>query len=169
VSDSPTPGPAKKAALGADLVLPALGVAFAFYFFHSVRDMAWEAKATAVVVGVTLLALIALLVVRVFLRVIAGEATLGLAPLIEPRRTQPRRLAVLALTGLFIAVIPWLGVTLGLFLLTGALMAVLGAGSWRRILATSAIIAASAYLLFIALLNSRLPRGPVEKLFAAMF
>jgi len=169
VSESAPPGPADKAALGADLVLPALGVAFAGYFFLSVQDLAWEAKATAVIVGAALLALIALLVARVLLRVAAGGASLSLAPLIEPRRTQPQRLAVLGLTGLFIVAIPWLGVTLGLFLLTGALMAVLGAGSWRRILATSGIVAATAYLLFIALLDSRLPRGPIEKLLAATF
>ncbi|MCK6453164.1 MAG: hypothetical protein L6R19_20295 [Alphaproteobacteria bacterium] len=159
----------EKAALGADLVLPALAVALTAYFFVAVADLAWEAKANAVVIGVVLLALVALHVARVALRVWAGEASLGIAPLIEPRRTQGARLMLVALTALFVFLIPWLGVTLGLFLLTGALMVVLGAGSLRMIATVSATVAIVAYLLFIALLNSRLPRGPVEKLLAMLF
>jgi len=166
---SAAPPEAGKAALGADLVLPALAVALTVYFFVSVADLSWEAKANAVVIGVALLALIAVHVARVALRVWAGDATLSLAPLFEPRRTQRQRFLLVALTALFIFVIPWLGVTLGLFLLTAALMLVLGAGSIRMIAATSATVAIAAYLLFIALLNSRLPRGPVEKLLSMLF
>lgn len=166
---SADPHEGEKAALGADLVLPALAVALTVYFFVSVADLAWEAKANAVVIGVALLALVVLHVARVALRVWAGDASLSLVPLIEPRRTQGRRLMLVALTALFVFLIPWLGVTLGLFLLTSALMLVLGAGSLRMIAAVSATIAITAYLLFIALLNSRLPRGPVEKLLAMLF
>jgi hypothetical protein len=157
-----------KAALGADLVVPALAVGLIGYFFVSVADLAWEAKANAIVISVVLLALIAIHAGRVALRVWAGEATLSLAPLFEPRRTQRARILLVVLTALFIFLIPWLGVTLGLFLLTSALMHVLGAGSIRRILATSSVIALSAYLLFIALLNSRLPHGPFEKLMSLL-
>jgi hypothetical protein len=165
--ESPPPG--SKTPLGADLVLPGLAVIFAAYFFYSVWDFAWEAKANAVVIGATLLVLIVAFLVRLAVRVAVGEASLSFAPLIEPRRVLIPRLAIVLLTALFVFAIPYLGLTLGLFLLTAALMAVLRAGSLAKIAATSGIIAISAYLLFIALLNSRLPRGPVEKLLALLF
>lgn len=157
-------GDSGKSALGADLVVPAMAVALTAYFFVSVADLSWEAKANATVIGVVLLVLVAIHVGRVLLRVRAGEATLSLTPLFEPRRTQRARVLLVALTALFIFLIPWLGVTLGLFMLTSALMLILGAGSLRKILTVSGIIAITAYVLFIAILNSRLPHGPFEKL-----
>lgn len=165
MSDVPTPRPA----LGADLVLPAMALGFAAYYFSSVWDLNWEAKANAVVVGTTLVALCGLFAARVLVQVALGRATLGLEPLVAPRALLPRRLAVAALAALFIFLLPWLGLTLGLFALIGALMLAMGVRAPRRILATAAIVAAGAYLLFIALLNSRLPRGPVEKLLASLF
>lgn len=155
--------------VGGDLVLPGLAVAFAAYFFYSVWDLSWEAKANATIIGVTLLVLIGVFLARTALKVMRGEAGLGFDTLIEPRSMQGRRFAVVALTALFIVVIPWLGLTLGLFALVVALMLVLRAGSYRIIVATSATVAIAAYLLFIALLNSRLPRGPLEKLLALLF
>lgn len=162
-------GAARTTPLGADLVLPALAVGFAIYFFVSVDDLAWEAKANAVVIGTSLLALIALFVVRVGLMLARGEATLGFDKLLEPRWAWTPRLAIIGLCAVFIFLLPWLGLTLGLFLLTAILMYLLKAGSWRSIVATAGIVAATSYLLFIALLNSRLPRGPVEQLLAALF
>ena len=163
------PDDSGKTALGAELALPGIAVAFTAYFFVSVDDLTWEAKATAVLIGGALLALVAVYVARLAVRARMGVARLSFAPLLEPRRVLGQRVAVTALAGLFVALIPWLGLTLGLFLLTAALMLVLRAGSWRMVAATSGIIAASAYLLFIALLNSRLPHGPVEKLLAGLF
>ncbi|MGQ0677920.1 MAG: hypothetical protein ACT4N4_17800 [Rhodospirillales bacterium] len=158
-----------RTAIGAELALPALAVAFAAYFFHSVWDLSWEAKANAVMIGVALLALIAVFLVRLAVRTWNGLGTFSFAPLIAPRRVLGQRVLLVVLSGLFIVLIPWLGLTLGLFLLTATLMVVMRAGSWRLIAATAGIVAASAYLLFIALLNSRLPRGPVEKLLAGLF
>lgn len=166
-ADAPPNG--GKTALGAELVLPALAIAFTLYFFVSVRDLAWEAKSTAVIVGGTLLALVALRLGLLALSAWNGLADFSFAPLLAPRRVLGQRILLVALCGLFVFLIPWLGLTLGLFLLTAALMVMLRAGSWRLIAATAGIVAASAYLLFIALLNSRLPHGPVEKLLAGLF
>jgi hypothetical protein len=158
-----------KVALGAELALPAIAVGFTIYFFYSVNDLVWEAKANAVMIGVVLLALVAVHAIRLVLRARMRGCSPGFEPLLEPRRVLGQRVLVVVLAALFVFLIPWLGLTLGLFLLTGALMLVLRAGSWRLIAATSGIIAVSAYLLFIALLNSRLPRGPVELLLARLF
>lgn len=156
--------PPPKAALGAELALPAIAVGFTVYFFYSVKDLVWEAKANAVIIGVALLLLIAVHAVRLVLLARRRGFDFSIEPLIAPRRVLGQRLLMVVLAGLFVVLIPWLGLTLGLFLLTGALMLALRAGSWRLIVATSAIVAVSAYLLFVALLHSRLPHGPVEKL-----
>ena len=158
----------KDAALG-DLVIPALAVAFALYFFDSIWDLAWEARATGVVVGTVLLALVALLVLRVARRLLAGRATLSFGPLLGPWPYARQRIGIVLLCALFIAVLPWLGLTLGLFMLTSALMFLLGAGNWRAIVTISAIVSLAAYVLFVALLNTRMPHGPIERLLQTLF
>ncbi|MBI3453147.1 MAG: tripartite tricarboxylate transporter TctB family protein [Rhodospirillales bacterium] len=156
-------------AVGADLVLPALAAAFAIYFFASVWNLSWEAKTNATIIGVTLLGLIGLLLVRIGIQVARDGATLGIGRLIEPQSARWPRLAIIGCCIAFIFVLPWLGLTLGLFILVAALMVIMRAGTWRAIAATSTIVSGIAYLLFIALLNSRLPRGPVEKLLSLAF
>jgi hypothetical protein len=152
---------------GGDLVLPLLAAAFTVYFFISVSEIAWEAKANAVTIGIALLVLIAVQTVRTALG--SGLRTgLRPGPLLAPRALTAPRIALVATTAIFVGLIPWLGLTLGLFLLTALLMAILRAGSAVRIALTAAIVAGSAYVLFIAILNSRLPRGPVEHLLAQL-
>jgi|AP12_2_1047962.scaffolds.fasta_scaffold00624_6 hypothetical protein len=158
----------KDAALG-DLVIPALAIAFTVYFFDSILDLAWEARATGMVVGIALLALIALLVVRIVRRMTAGRATLSFGDLLGPWPHGRQRIGIVLLCALFITLIPWLGLTLGLFTLMTALMLLLGAGNWRAIITTAGAVSISAYLLFVVLLNSRMPRGPIEKLAAMLF
>ena len=66
-----------KKALGADLVIPALALGFAAYFFVSIADLAWEAKANGVVIGGILVALIVIQCARIGIRVLqSGEANL---------------------------------------------------------------------------------------------
>ena len=158
----------KEAALG-DLVIPALAAAFTLYFFDSIWDLAWEARATGIVVGCALLGLIGLLVIRVVRALAAGRAVLSFGNLIGPWPRGRQRIGIVVFCGLFVALVPWLGLTLGLFTLTTALMLLLGAGSWRAILAAAGTVSIAAYLLFIALLDTRMPRGPFEKLIALIF
>jgi hypothetical protein len=162
-------GPAEKPAIGGEFLVPAVAVGLAVYFLIDVDGLVWEARANATVIAYVLLGLIAIQLVRMTLRVYAGEASLGLGPLVEPRRLLPLRFMVVAVTGTFIIALPWLGLTLGLFLLVGILMTLLRAGTWTRILTTATVVSGLSYFLFIALLNSRLPHGPVEKLLAVMF
>jgi hypothetical protein len=163
------PRPAERPDIGGELLLPAMAVGLAIYFLIDVDGLAWEARANATVIAYVLLGLTAIQLVRMALRLRSGDATLGLGPLIEPRRLLPIRFTVLAVTGAFIIVLPWLGLTLGLFLLVAILMGLLRAGSWTRIFTTAAVVSIASYLLFIALLSSRLPRGPIEKLLAGLF
>ena len=154
--------------VGADLVIPALALAFAVYFFVDIADLAWEAKANGVLIGTILVVLIGIQGVRLGLSLARGEGELGFATLLGPRELLPKRLAMVAITVAFVAALPWLGLTLGLFLAMAAALRVMGLRSVKRVALISFIVAASAYGLFIALLESDMPHGPVEMILSKM-
>lgn len=155
-------------ALGADLVIPLLAVAFTTYYLVDTADLTWEAKANGVVIGILLYALIAVHLVRIGLRVARGEATLGLGELAKFDKPQKQRIALVGITALFIATLPWVGTTLGLFLTMLAMMWVLGERSWMTLIGTSLATTATVYVLFILFLQTRLPEGPVEHLLSML-
>jgi len=57
---------------------------------------------------------------------------------------------------------PWLGLTLSLFLGLGAGLYLMGLRKRSHLIWTPFAVAASAYILFIAVLSSDFPHGPVE-------
>jgi hypothetical protein len=63
---------------------------------------------------------------------------------------------------------PWLGLSLSLFLGLAAALVLMGVRRRAQLFWISFSVAASAYLLFIALLNSDLPHGLVENAIAAL-
>jgi hypothetical protein len=154
----------ERPALGADLIIPGLAVAFTTYYLVSTLSLTWEAKANGVVVGVLLYVLIALQLVRIGRRVLSGEATLGLGELAVLDTPQKQRVALVVITALFILTLPWVGVSIGLFLTMLASMWVLGERSWRVLIGLSVLTSATVYLLFVMFLQTRLPTGPVEAL-----
>lgn len=153
-------------ALGADLVIPALALAFALYFFFSTADLVWEAKANGVVIGTALVILIAFQVGRVALHVMRGEAGLGLDPLWRPRELAWKRVGLVAVTAIFIAALPWLGLTLALWLGMLAQLWIIGVRRWKILFWLPTGTAACVYLLFIFVLDAGFPHGPIEMLFA---
>lgn len=154
--------------LGADLVIPALALAFAAYFFVSIDDLAWEAKANGVIIGWTLVALVAAQLVRIVVRVAGGRADLGFHALLQPRDAFAKRLGLMAITIAFIATLKWLGVTLGLFLGLLASLYLLGIRKRKVLVGVSAVTSAVVYILFIAILDSAFPHGPIERAIAAL-
>jgi len=160
--------PLNKAPLGADLVIPALALGFAIYFFFSIADLAWEAKANGVLIGTVLVLLVAIQLARTAVQVAKKKADLSLAPLLEPRDALPRRVGLVLLTVVFIAAMPWLGLTLSLFLGLAAGLYLMGLRKRSHLIWTPFAVAASAYVLFIAVLNSDFPHGPVENGIAAL-
>jgi hypothetical protein len=152
------------APLGADLVIPALALGFAIYFFFSIADLAWEAKANGVLIGAVLVGLIAILAARTALQVARGEANLDTHPLWEPREALAKRLGMVAITVVFIGALPWLGLTLALLLGMFASLWVMGVRSRAALLWVPLAVAAAAYSLFIALLQTDFPHGPIERL-----
>ena len=151
-------------ALGADLIIPGLALAFALYFFVSTFDLAWEAKANGVVIGTALVLLIALLLGRVALQVMRGEGGLGFAPLWQPREMLWKRVGQVSVTSIFIAAMPWHGLTLALWLGMLAQLWIIGVRSRKVLFWLPTGTAACIYLLFIFVLDSGFPHGPIEML-----
>jgi hypothetical protein len=158
-----------KAPLGADLVIPALALCFAAYFFFSIADLAWEAKVNGVLIGTLLVMLVCVQLVRIGVIVAKKAGDLSFDPLLLPRDALPKRVGMVLLTVVFIVAIQWLGLTLSLFLGLAAGLYLMGVRKRAPLFWVPFTIAACAYLLFIALLNSDLPHGPVEKAIAALF
>jgi hypothetical protein len=152
-----------KKALGADLVIPALALGFAAYFFVSIADLAWEAKANGVVIGGILVGLIAIQLVRVTLRVLQGEASLKFNLLWEPREALGKRVGMVLVTVAFIATLNWFGLTLGLLLALFAALWIMGVRG-KPLVILPVAVALAAYLLFVVLLQSDIPHGPIERL-----
>jgi hypothetical protein len=155
-------------ALGADLVIPALALAFAAYFFVSIAELGWEAKANGVLVGSILVILVCVQLARVGLQLVRGTGALGFGPLLAPRDALGKRVALVVIAAAFIGLMRWLGLTLDLFLAMAAALRVLGVRGRGALLWTPLVCAAAAYVMFIAVLNAEFPRGPIEQLLALL-
>ena len=155
----------RKAPLGADLVIPALALGFAAYFFWSIADLAWEAKANGVVIGTALVALVAVQLVLIALQVAKGNADLRADPLWRPSDVLGKRVGMVLVTVAFIAALQLLGLTLSLLIAMAAALAIMGVRKLSTVLWVSCAVAAAAYVLFIATLDAAFPHGLVEKLF----
>ena len=151
-----------KTALGADLVIPALALAFAAYFFFSIADLAWEAKANGVVIGAVLVVLILVQVSRIGSRIMRGDAGFGMHALLDPRDALRKRIGMTLITIAFIATLQWLGVTLGILLALFASLWIMGVRSRAALAIVPLAVAAAIYLLFVALLQTDIPHGPIE-------
>lgn len=165
-SDRPS---VKKAPRGADLVIPALALVFAVYFFISIADLAWEAKANGVLIGIILLILVALQLVRIGREVARGEADLRTDPLWRPRDVLVKRIGMVLITVVFIAAMDRLGLTLAVWLAMTAALAVMGVRKRSILLWLPLAVATAVYVMFVAVLDSAFPRGPIERLLAALF
>jgi Tripartite tricarboxylate transporter TctB family len=153
-----------KTPLGADLVIPLLALGFAIYFFWSIADLAWEAKANGVAIGVVLIALVVLQVGRIALAVARGQGDLRTDPLWQPRDVLLKRLGMVAVTVAFILLLQVLGLTLALFAAMAVALWLMGVRRPSLVLGIAFGVAAAAYLLFIAVLDAGFPHGLIEKL-----
>ena len=154
-----------KSPRGADLVIPALALGFAAYFFVSIADLAWEAKANGMVIGGVLVLLILIQLVRTGVELARGRASLGLDALWEPRDALGKRIGLVLVTVAFIATLGWFGLTLGLLLALFAALWIMGARGKALVILPLAVSLA-AYLLFVVLLHTDIPHGPIERLFS---
>ena len=154
--------------IGGELVIPLLALAFAAYFFVSISGLQWEARANGTVIGITLVVLSVVQIVRSGLLVRGGSASFGVGPLLEPREVLVRRVALVAILAAFVWFIEWTGTTLGLILMMLASMWIMGVrdGRWLALIAIGVPLIVCA--LFIFLLGTKLPAGPIEHELAAL-
>ncbi|MEK9662308.1 MAG: tripartite tricarboxylate transporter TctB family protein [Alphaproteobacteria bacterium] len=166
--ESPQSGAPK--AVGGEFVLPAVAVAFTIYYFTTISEVPWIAQVSALLVGSVLILLCAIFAVRTVLSIRRGEARFGFGPLAAPAHYVGKRVALLALTIVYIFVIDWLGFTITSFLFLASAMLLLSGGRQRgRILLIAAALSLGGYLLFIVAFHTRFPAGPFENLMKALF
>lgn len=158
----------RKTPLGADLAIPLLALGFAGYFFWSIADLDWEAKANGVLIGTVLVVLVAIQLARMGGQVARGGGDLRADPLWLPRDAFVKRLGMVLLTVVFIGALEWSGLTLSLLVAMGVALPLMGVRKPATILWVSFAVAAAAYLLFIAILDSAFPHGPIERLLAPL-
>ena len=147
----------------------AMALAFGAYFFFSIAELAWEAKANGVVIGAILLVLVVVQLARIGLRVYRGEADLGMESLVEPLDALPKRIGLVLVTIAFIATMQWLGVTLGMVLALAASLWILGVRNRKALIFVPLGVGAAVYLMFVAALQSDIPHGPIELLMTKLF
>lgn len=153
-----------RAPLGADLVIPLLALGFAAYFFIDIADLAWEAKANGVLIGTALVALIVVQLARMGRQFARGEGSLHADPLWQPADVTRKRLGMVALSAAFIAALPWLGLTLALWLAMLLALLIMGVRKRATLIWLPLALAAAVFVLFIVVLESDFPHGPIEKL-----
>jgi hypothetical protein len=155
--------------LGADLVIPVLALGFAGYFFYDIAELAWEAKANGVLIGTVLVGLVALQLWRIGRQLALGTGDLRMDPLWLPREALGKRVGMVLLTAAFIATLDWLGLTLGLLVAMALALRLMGERKPATIAWVSFAVAGAAYVLFVAILDSAFPHGPIEQLLARLF
>lgn len=153
-----------RAPLGADLAIPVLAVGFAAYFFWSIADLGWEAKANGVMIGTALVVLVAIQIVRIVIEVTKGRASLAADSLWQPSEVLGKRIGMLLVTVAFMLLLQVLGLTLALFLAMAAALVIMGVRKPATVVWLSAAVAAGAYILFIAILDAAFPHGLIENL-----
>jgi hypothetical protein len=126
----------------------------------------WEARATGTVIGLTLLALCAVLFVKIGIRIAAGQANLGFGDLFRDDEFNRQRLGLIVMVALYVVTLHWVGATIGLFFLLIGCMWLLGVRRWRTLIGVALTAAVFVHLLLITLLDSKLPRGLIIDQFA---
>lgn len=158
-SERGAPESQTRAPLGGDFIIPLLACGLTLYYLLSTTDLVWEARATGTVIGFTLLALCAVLFVRLGLRIASGEADFGTGDLFKNEEFNRQRFGLAAMMAIYIVTIHWVGATVGLFLLLVASMWLLGVRSIRQLVGIALAAAVFVHLTLIVLLDSKLPRG----------
>lgn len=162
------PGPKRQ--IGSELIIPVLALGFTAYYFSTILDSPWTAQVNAFLVGSILIVLVLAFFGLCIRELWRGRATMAVSKLVEPRHLVPRRAGFIGLTLAYLVVLNWLGFTLTTFLFLAGSMLLLGGGKRPVLcLALSALMSGIGYAAFIALFETRLPKGPIERLVAALF
>lgn len=162
-------GQTKKRSAGGDLVIPVMAAGYALYYISTVWDYPMEAQINGLFLGIVSCVLVALILLRTGLQYTRGEVDFSMGRLTAPLAMVPARIGFLALTVAYVAVIPWLGFTLTTFFYLLGCLLLLGVRSRKALVLMPTLSAIGGYIFFIAMLDTRFPKGPFERLLAGMF
>lgn len=165
---NPDAGRGTVPALGAYFIIPILASLLTIYFLVSTAGLIWEARSNGTFIGVILLALCAAQIVRLGLQVARGEATLGLGEIVDDTQFNRQRLWLLIAMVAFVAGLPLIGTTVGLFIVMQVTMWLMGVRRWTSLLTVAVLAAASVHILLIVALGSQLPQGVFAPIFAVV-
>lgn len=152
----------RKRAAGTELIIPVLAVAFTGYYFWTVTELSWEAKANGIVVGGILLVLVTLLLVRIGVQLARGEASLAI-DFGGWTEANCKRLALIAIILTFLLLLEPLGTSIALALMLFAAMWVMGARHWPSLIGVSVALPLIVWASLMVFIGTRLPQGPFER------
>ncbi|MYZ49717.1 hypothetical protein [Propylenella binzhouense] len=159
----------RKKAIGADLIIPLAGAAYAVYYVWSVRDFPIEAQMSGMILAGMLLFLVLLYLVRIGVGLAAGRYGMGLGDFLGPKETRVSRGLFFVLVLASVYAIGHFGFTLTTFGFLALSFVVLGIRPVGRAILVAAIAALVGWLFFVVLLGTRFPMGPFEQLMQAVF
>jgi hypothetical protein len=169
VEPNESTGEAPQRRIGGDLVLPAIGTAFALYYLYTIIGLPFVAQVNGLF-DVSMVILLSLaLVARTLLRARTGGASLSIMPLFEPIDANFRRAALLLLLVGFWLVFPIFGFTLTTASFLVLALFVVGERSITKILTTAVVASLVGYCMFFLLLPTQFPKGPFENLIDRLF
>jgi len=155
-------------AIGGELIIPVLAVAFTLYFISTILDSPWTAQVNAFMIGGVLLFLCGIFIIKSVLSLKLGQATLSFGNVVSKEDWTSGRIGLLITTVGYAIFIEWGGFTLTTFLFLAISMAILNHGKRLGLITMiSAIMALSGWALFIWAFDTRFPRGWFEGMMQA--
>jgi hypothetical protein len=155
---APAPAPAAQ-----ELVIPLLALGFTLYYFWTVQELTAEAKANGIVIGGILVVLVALLLVRLAMRLKRGEVSLRFS-LGGDWPTDRLRLLLFAQVLAMVLVMPLVGTIPAMAGMLLAGMWLLGGRHWPTLIGVSLITPLLVWATLMVGIGTRFPVGPVERL-----
>lgn len=158
-----------KVSIGAELIIPIASLLFAVYYLASIWNIRWEAQINGLFHSSILLILVVVFFIKMFGQIARGEVDLKFGNRLGTKELLKSRLGIIGLTAVFVLTLPYLGFTLGTFLFLLASLLFFGIRSRKVLIWVPLCLSGIGYVLFIAALNARFPRGVIENLLAAIF
>lgn len=159
-----------------ELIIPALALVFAIYYLTTITEVPWIAQASALLVSVLLMLSIIAFAIRTTYRIRAGREYIGLSDALQSMRVDgavnARRVALFALTVLYVLLLPLLGFSLatfalifcGILILSGETLMAISLSALGRAFLVALACTTIGYIAFIHIFKTRFPFGPVENL-----
>jgi len=158
--------PPKKNVAG-ELIIPTISVLFTFYYISTIVDSPWTAQVNAFLVGSVLLFVAAIFFVQKGLELRRRNAQFHIDFGAIPKAVKTPQTAFIVVSLLYLVFVDILGFTLTTIIFFWVSMIILDHGKrplMKAFIAT--IMALIGYAVFIAMFETRLPKGIIEQLIA---